>query len=76
MSRSDPIGFDFCKRVAHDDHPKRLFHHHARRQLRRLADALSLAPGAFDGQHLYRSLRGGHRSALFSIAEHGVQASG
>jgi hypothetical protein len=41
-------GFDFRKRVAYDDNAKRLFHHHARRQLRLLADALSLAPGSFD----------------------------
>ena len=40
--------FDFRKRVAYDDDGKRLFHHHARRQLRLLADALGLAPRSFD----------------------------
>jgi hypothetical protein len=47
--------FDFRKRVAYDDDAKRLFHHHARRQLRLLADALGLAPGAYD----LRSNQGG-----------------
>jgi hypothetical protein len=48
MSNSDPASFDFRKRVAYDDDAKRRFHHHARRQLRLLADALGLAPGSFD----------------------------
>jgi len=55
MSRSDPTGFDFRKRVAYDDDAKRLFHRHARRQLGLLADALGLAPGSFD----LRSNKGG-----------------
>jgi hypothetical protein len=49
MSNSFPAtAFDFRKRVAYDDDAKRLFHHNARRQLRLLADALGLAPGAYD----------------------------
>ena len=49
MSNSSAAtAFDFRKRVAYDDDAKRLFHHHARRQLRLLADALGLAPGAYD----------------------------
>ena len=48
-------GFDFRKRVAYDDDAKRLFHHHARRQLRLLADALGLAAGTYD----LRSNQGG-----------------
>jgi hypothetical protein len=48
MSNSNPASFDFRKRVAYDDDAKRLFHHHARRQLRLLADVLGLAPGSFD----------------------------
>ena len=48
MSNSNPSSFGFCKRVAHADDAKRLFHHHARRQLSLLADALGLAPGAYD----------------------------
>lgn len=55
MSHSGSAGFDFRKRVAYDDDAKRLFHHHARRQLRLLAEALGLAPGAYD----LRSNRGG-----------------
>ena len=55
MSNSNPASFDFRKRVAYDDGAKRLFHRHARRQLRLLADALGLAPGAYD----LRSNRGG-----------------
>jgi len=56
MSNSSAAtAFDFRKRVAYDDNAKRLFHHHARRQLRFLADALGLAPGSFD----LRSNRGG-----------------
>jgi hypothetical protein len=52
---SAATAFDFRKRVAYDDDAKRLFHHHARRQLRLLADALGLAPGAYD----LRSNQGG-----------------
>jgi hypothetical protein len=49
MSHSSAAtAFDFRKRVAYDDDAKRLFHHHARRQLRLLADALGLPPGSFD----------------------------
>lgn len=49
MSNSSAAtAFDFRKRVAYDDDAKRLFHHHARRQLRLLADALGLAPSSFD----------------------------
>jgi len=49
MSNSSAAtAFDFRKRVAYDDDAKRLFHLHARRQLRLLADALGLAPGAYD----------------------------
>jgi hypothetical protein len=49
MSNSSAAtAFDFRKRVAYDDDAKRLFHRHARRQLRLLADALGLAPGAYD----------------------------
>jgi hypothetical protein len=40
--------FDFGKPVAYDEHAKRLFHSHARSQLRRLATALGLAPGSYD----------------------------
>jgi hypothetical protein len=56
MSNSSAAAaFDFRKRVAYDDDAKRLFHLHARRQFRLLADALGLAPGAYD----LRSNRGG-----------------
>jgi hypothetical protein len=56
MSNSSAASaFDFRKRVAYDDDAKRLFHRHARRQLRLLADALGLAPGSFD----LRNNRGG-----------------
>jgi len=56
MSNSSAAtAFDFRKHVAYDDDAKRLFHHHARRQLRLLADALGLAPGAYD----LRSNQGG-----------------
>lgn len=49
MSNSSAAtAFDFRKRVAYDDDAKRLFHQHARRQLCLLADALGLAPGAYD----------------------------
>ena len=55
MSNSKTARFDFRRRVAYDEDAKREFHLHARRQLRRLADALGLAPGAFD----LRSNQGG-----------------
>jgi hypothetical protein len=56
MSNSSAAtAFDFRKRVAYDDDAKRLFHHHARRQLRLLADALGLAAGTYD----LRSNQGG-----------------
>lgn len=46
---SDPSSaFDFRKRVAYHKWPKRDFHLAARRQLRRLAEALGLAPGSYD----------------------------
>lgn len=48
MSRSSVGGFDFKKRVAYNPEAKRLFHSRARRQLRLLAVALGLAPGAYD----------------------------
>jgi hypothetical protein len=47
MSQS-PSVFDFRKRVAYHKWPKRDFHLAARRQLRRLAEALSLPPGSYD----------------------------
>ncbi len=40
--------FGFRKPVANDEHAKRLFHSHARSQLRRLATALDLVPGSYD----------------------------
>lgn len=55
MSNSKIACFDFRKRVAYDDDTKCEFHLRARRQLRRLADALGLAPGSFD----LRSNKGG-----------------
>ena len=55
MFQSGIADFDFRKRVAYDDDAKRQFHHHARRQLRHLADALGLAHGAYD----LRSNQGG-----------------
>ncbi len=55
MSNSKIARFDFRKRVAYDDDAKREFHLHARRRLRRLADALGLAPGTYD----LRSNQGG-----------------
>ena len=48
MSHIPFTRFDFKKRVAYDDEAKRLFHLNARRQLRRLADALGLPPGSYD----------------------------
>jgi hypothetical protein len=47
--------FDFQKRVAYDDDAKEAFHRNARRQLKLLAAALALSPGAFD----LRSNKGG-----------------
>jgi hypothetical protein len=47
MSRnSDRL--DFRKRVSYDPEAKRLFHMHARRQLRVLAEALGLGAGDYD----------------------------
>jgi hypothetical protein len=46
MSSTPP--FDFRKPVAYAAAAKRLFHSRARRQLRRLAAALGLAPGGFN----------------------------
>jgi hypothetical protein len=40
--------FDFRKSVAYYDAVKRLFHTQARRQLKKLADALGLPPDGFD----------------------------
>lgn len=40
--------FDFKKRVAYDAEAKRRFHHHARAQLLKLAEALGLASGDYD----------------------------
>ncbi|MGH7063280.1 MAG: hypothetical protein ACREET_04290 [Stellaceae bacterium] len=47
--------FDFRKRVAYYPEQKRLFHGHARRQLKRVAAALGLDPGDYD----LRSNKGG-----------------
>jgi hypothetical protein len=56
LSRSRPIDrFDFRTRVAYDPEAKRLFHSHAHRQLRALAEALNLDDGDYD----LRSNRGG-----------------
>jgi hypothetical protein len=40
--------FNFRRRVCYDASAKRAFHSHARRQLKRLATALGLSPGAYD----------------------------
>jgi hypothetical protein len=48
MPQTTVTGFDFRKRVSYDPDAKRLFHSRARRQLRLLATALRLAPGAYD----------------------------
>ena len=40
--------FDFRKRVAYDADAKRRFHHHARAQLLKLAEALGLDPAEYD----------------------------
>jgi hypothetical protein len=40
--------FDFRKRVSYDPEAKRLFHTHARRQLRALAEALGLGSRDYD----------------------------
>jgi hypothetical protein len=40
--------FDFRKSVAYNGAAKRLFHTQARRQLKKLADALGLPPDSFD----------------------------
>jgi hypothetical protein len=47
MSRT-PAPFDFRKRVSYDPEAKRLFHTHARRQLRALAAALGLDDDLYD----------------------------
>jgi hypothetical protein len=47
--------FDFRRRVCYDASAKRAFHARARRQLKRLAAALGLSPGAYD----LRSNQGG-----------------
>lgn len=39
---------DFRQQVAYDPDRKRLFHRHGRRQLRLLAEELSLSPDAYD----------------------------
>ena len=48
MSCASSAHFDFKKRVAYDDEAKRAFYLNARRQLRRLAHTLGLAPGSYD----------------------------
>ena len=40
--------FDFRKPVAYHAEAKRAFHHHARRRLKQLADALGLPPQNYD----------------------------
>ena len=47
MSRNS-ARFDFRKRISYDPEAKRLFHTHARRQLRALAQALGLGGGDYD----------------------------
>ena len=47
--------FDFRRSASYDSAAKRAFHSRARRQLKYLADALGLAPGAYD----LRSNQGG-----------------
>ena len=47
--------FDFRRRVCYDAPAKRAFHSHACRQLKRVAAALGLSPGAYD----LRSNQGG-----------------
>ena len=54
MSKT-PSAFDFRRSVSYDAAGKRAFHARTRRQLKHLADALGLAPGAFD----LRSNQGG-----------------
>jgi hypothetical protein len=55
MHRTQATGFDFRKCVSYDPDAKRLFHTHARRQLRLLATTLGLATSAFE----IRSNQGG-----------------
>jgi hypothetical protein len=43
-----PKAFDFRKSVAYNGAAKRLFHTRARRQLKKLADALGLPPDGYD----------------------------
>ena len=47
MSRTSNV-FDFRKSVAYDAEAKRLFHSHAKSQLRHIATALGLEPGSYD----------------------------
>lgn len=47
--------FNFRRSVSYDDAAKRTFHNRARRQLKQLATALGLVPGAYD----LRSNQGG-----------------
>jgi hypothetical protein len=54
MPISSPA-FDFRRFASYDGATKRAFHIHARRQLKRLADALGFAPGDYD----LRSNQGG-----------------
>ena len=49
------LAFDFRRSVSYDAVAKRLFHSHARRQLKQLAAALALVPGGYD----LRSNQGG-----------------
>jgi hypothetical protein len=50
-----PSTFDFRRSVSYDATGKRAFHARTQRQLKQLANALGLAPGAFD----LRSIQGG-----------------
>ena len=43
-----PSNFDFRKPVSYDNAAKRVFHSHARRQLKGLAAALGLPPQSYD----------------------------
>jgi hypothetical protein len=47
--------FNFRRSVSYDNEAKRAFHSRARRQLKHLANALGLAPGAYE----LRSNQGG-----------------
>src|SRR5579864_4720587 len=48
MPSASHAAFDFRRRVAYDSASKNSFHRRARLQLRRLAVALGLKPGAYD----------------------------